>query len=175
MLIRLHATKTKEAIDAIKKITEEFNPIYPFEYHFADEAYEQMYKSEMQVSALVKYFGFLAVVISCLGLFGMVAFNAERRTKEIGIRKVLGSSIAGIVSLLSMDSLKTIIISMAMAFPLAYWAVNEWLASFAYKSSEGIRIYIITASVMLLVSCVTISLQAIKAAIANPVKSLRTE
>ena len=175
MLIRLHATKTKEAIDAIKKITEEFNPIYPFEYHFADEAYEQMYKSEMQVSALVKYFGFLAVVISCLGLFGMVAFNAERRTKEIGIRKVLGSSIAGIVSLLSMDSLKTIIIAMAMAFPLAYWAVNEWLASFAYKSSEGIRIYIITASVMLLVSCVTISLQAIKAAIANPVKSLRTE
>ena len=129
----------------------------------------------MQVNALVKYFGLLAVVISCLGLFGMVAFSAERRTKEIGIRKVLGASVVGIVRLLSMESLKIIIISMAIAFPLAYWVVNEWLASFAYKSSGGIRIFIITASVILIVSCVTIGFQAIKAAMANPVKSLRTE
>ncbi|HEX9513411.1 MAG TPA: ABC transporter permease [Puia sp.] len=175
MMIRLHAVKTKEALAAINRITGNFNPVYPFEYHFADETYEQMYKSEMQVSALVKYFGLLALVISCLGLFGMVAFSAERRTKEIGIRKVLGSSVVGIVRLLSMESLKTIIISMAIAFPLAYWVVNEWLASFAYKSSGGIWIFIITASVMLFVSCVTISFQAIKAAMANPVKSLRTE
>src|SRR5258708_5620743 len=93
MMIRLHAVKTKEALAAINRITGNFNPVYPFEYHFADETYEQMYKSEMQVSALVKYFGLLALVISCLGLFGMVAFSAERRTKEIGIRKVLGSSV----------------------------------------------------------------------------------
>jgi len=175
MMIRLHAGPTKEALAAINKITGNFNPAYPFEYHFADEAYEQMYKSEMQVNALVKYFGLLAVVISCLGLFGMVAFSAERRTKEIGIRKVLGASVAGIVRLLSVESLKIIIISMAIAFPLAYWVVNEWLASFAYKSSGGIWIFIITASVMLIVSCVTIGFQAIKAAVANPVKSLRTE
>ncbi len=175
MMIRLHAGKTKEALAAINKITRNFNPVYPFEYHFADEAYEQMYKSEMQVSALVKYFGLLAVVISCLGLFGMVAFSAERRTKEIGIRKVLGSSVISIVRLLSTESLKTIIISMAIAFPVAYWAVNEWLASFAYKSSGGIWIFIITALVMVLVSCITISFQAIKAAMANPVKSLRME
>lgn len=101
------------------------NPAYPFEYHFADETYEQMYKTELQVSALVKYFGALALVISCLGLFGMVAFSAERRTKEISIRKVLGSSVVGIIRLLSMDSLKTIIVSMAIAFPLAYWMLNE--------------------------------------------------
>jgi putative ABC transport system permease protein len=175
MMIRLHGAKTQEALAAIGKITANFNPAYPFEYHFADEAYEQMYKSEMQVSALVKYFGLLAVVISCLGLFGMVAFSAERRTKEIGIRKVLGSSVAGIVRLLSMESLTTIIISMAIAFPLAYWAVDQWLASFAYKSPGGISIFIITASVMLFVSCVTISVQAIRAALANPVKSLRTD
>ncbi|HMI59494.1 MAG TPA: ABC transporter permease [Puia sp.] len=175
MMIRLRAGKTKEGIAAISKIAGTFNPMYPFEYHFADETYEQMYKSEMQVSALVKYFGSLAVVISCLGLFGMVAFSAERRTKEIGIRKVLGSSVVGIVRLLSMESLKTIIISMAIAFPLAYWIMNEWLASFAYKSPGGIRIFIITALVMLFVSCVTISFQAIRAALANPVKSLRTE
>lgn len=175
MMIRLHAGQTKEALAAINRITRNINPAYPFEYHFADETYEQMYKSEMQVSALVKYFGSLAVVISCLGLFGMVAFSAERRTKEIGIRKVLGSSVIGIVRLLSMESLKIIIVSMAIAFPLAYWAMNEWLASFAYKSSGGIWIFIITASVMLFVSCVTISFQAIKAAMANPVKSLRTE
>jgi putative ABC transport system permease protein len=175
VMIRLHAGKTYEALAAIHRITENFNPAYPFEYHFADETYEQMYQSEMQVRALVRYFGLLAVVISCLGLFGMVAFNAERRTKEIGIRKVLGSSVVGIVSLLSLESLKTIIISMAIAFPLAYWAVNEWLASFAYKSTGGIWIFIITASVMLFVSCVTISFQAIKAAMANPTKSIRTE
>jgi putative ABC transport system permease protein len=175
MMIRLHAGKTKEALSAIGKITGDFNPVYPFEYHFADETYEQMYKSEMQVSALVKYFGSLAVVISCLGLFGMVAFSAERRTKEIGIRKVLGSSVAGIVRLLSMESLTTIMISMAIAFPLAYWAVDQWLASFAYRSPGGISIFIITASVMLFVSCVTISVQAIRAAMANPVKSLRTD
>jgi putative ABC transport system permease protein len=158
-----------------RRITRTFNPAYPFEYHFADETYEQMYKSEMQVNALVKYFGLLAVVISCLGLFGMVAFSAERRTKEIGIRKVLGASVVGIVRLLSMESLKIIFLSIAIAFPLAYWAVNEWLASFAYKASGGIWIFIITASVMLIVSCVTISFQAIKAAMANPVNSLRTE
>ncbi|MEO6963347.1 MAG: ABC transporter permease [Puia sp.] len=175
MMIRLHAGKTKEALAAISRITENFNPAYPFEYHFADETYEQMYKSEMQVSALVKYFGLLAVLISCLGLFGMVAFSAERRTKEIGVRKVLGSSVAGIVRLLSMESLKTIIISMAIAFPLAHWAENEWLASFAYKSPDGIWIFIVTALVMLFVSCATIGFQAIKAAMANPVKSLRTE
>ncbi|HEY4291296.1 MAG TPA: ABC transporter permease [Puia sp.] len=175
MMIRLHTGNTKEALAAINKITRNFNPVYPFEYHFADETYEQMYKSEMQVSALVKYFGLLAVVISCLGLFGMVAFSAERRTKEIGIRKVLGSSVAGIVRLLSMESLKTIALSMAIAFPLAWWVINEWLASFAYKSPGGIRIFIITALVMLLVSCLTIGSQAIKAAMANPVKSLRRE
>jgi len=175
MMIRLHAGKTKEALAAISRITGNFNPAYPFEYHFADETYEQMYKSEMQASALVKYFGLLAVVISCLGLFGMVAFSAERRTREIGIRKVLGSSIVGIVKLLSIESLKAIIISMAIAFPLAYWVVNEWLASFAYKPSGGIWIFIITALVMLFVSCVTIGFQAIKAAMANPVKSIRTE
>jgi len=175
MMIRFHGVKVNEALAEIKAITSTFNPAYPFEYHFADETYATMYKSEMQVSALVKYFGLLAVLISCLGLFGMVAFSAERRTKEIGIRKVLGSSVADIVRLLSMDSLKTIMLSMAIAFPLAYWAVDEWLASFAYKPSGGIWIFVITASVMLFVSCVTISFQAIKAAMANPVKSLRTE
>jgi len=175
MMVRLHTARTKEALAAISRITQNFNPAYPFEYHFADETYAQMYKSEMQISALVKYFGLLAVLISCLGLFGMVAFSAERRTKEIGIRKVLGSSVAGIVRLLSMESLKTIVISMAIAFPLAYWAVNEWLASFAYRSPGSAWIFILTASVMLFVSCVTISFQAIKAAMANPVKALHME
>jgi putative ABC transport system permease protein len=175
MMIRLHSGKTKEALAAIGNITRNFNPVYPFEYHFADETYEQMYKSEMQVSALVKYFGILAVVISCLGLFGMVSFNAERRTKEIGIRKVLGSSVIGIVRLLSMESLNIVVVSMAIAFPLAYWAVNAWLSSFAYKFNGGIWIFIITALLMLIVSCITISYQSIKAGMANPVKSLSTE
>jgi ABC-type antimicrobial peptide transport system permease subunit len=175
MMIRLNAGKTKEALAAITKITKDFNTDYPFEYQFADEAYEHMYKSEMQVNALVKYFGLLAVVISCLGLFGMITFNTERRTKEIGIRKVLGASIAGIVRLLSAESLKIIVVSMAVAFPLSYWAITEWMSSFAYKSPIGAWIFIVAGLLMLLVASVTISFQAVKAAIANPVKSLRTE
>jgi putative ABC transport system permease protein len=175
MMIRLRPGQTKDAIAAIGKITKEINPSFPFVYHFADEAYEQMYKSEMQVNVLAKYFGLLAMVISCLGLFGMIAFNAERRTKEIGIRKVLGSSITGIVKLLSLESLKIIVVAMAIAFPLAYSAIHQWLASFAYQSSGGIWIFLITAFMMLVITCLTISFQAIKAALANPVKSLRSE
>ncbi len=175
MMVRLHPGHTREALSAISNITGALNPSYPFEYHFADETYDQMYKSESQVNALVKYFGLLAVVISCLGLFGMVAFSAERRTKEIGIRKVLGASVVGIVKLLSVESLKIVIISMAIAFPLANWMVNKWLSSFAYKSPNGIGIFMLTALALLVVSFSTISFQAIKAAVANPVKSLRTE
>jgi putative ABC transport system permease protein len=175
MMIRLHPEQTKEALAAIGRVTRNFNTAYPFEYHFTDEAYDQMYKSETQVNALVKYFGFLAVVISCLGLFGMIAFNAERRTKEIGIRKVLGASVIGIVRLLSLESLKIIVISMAIAFPLAGWVINQWLSSFAYKSSGGIWIYIVSALILMIVSLGTISFQAIKAAVVNPVKSLRAE
>ncbi len=104
----------------------------------------------------------------------MVAFSAERRTKEIGIRKVLGSSVAGIVRLLSAESLQTIVIAMAIAFPFAYWALNEWLASYAYRSSGELEIFIVTGLLMLVVSLLTISVQAVKAAVANPVKSLRT-
>ena len=175
MMIRLHSVQTKEALASIGKVTSTLNPSYPFEFHFADETYDKMYKSESQVNALVKYFGLLAVVISCLGLFGMVSFNAERRTKEIGIRKVLGASVIGIVRLLSLESLKIITISMAIAFPLAAWVVNEWLTSFAYKSPSNIGIFLMTALALLVVSLATISFQAIKAAVANPVKSLRTE
>ncbi len=175
MLVRLHPGHTREALTAISNITGTLNSSYPFEYHFADETYDQMYKNESQMNALVKYFGLLAVVISCLGLFGMVAFSAERRTKEIGIRKVLGASVVGIVRLLSVESLKIVIISMAIAFPLANWVVNKWLESFAYKSPSGVGIFIITALALLVVSFSTISFQAIKAAVANPVKSLRTE
>ena len=175
MIIRLRAGQTKEALAAINKITRDFNPAYPFDVHFADETYERMYKSEMQVNALVKYFGLLAMLISCLGLFGMITFNTVRRTKEIGIRKVLGASVTGIVGLLSVESIKIIVISIAVAFPLAYWAVNMWLESFAYKAPVSSGLFIVAALSMLIVSWITISFQAIKAAMANPVKSLRTE
>lgn len=175
LMVRLRPGQTQEAIAAISALTRDFNPAYPVEYHFADETFEQMYRSEMQVNALVKYFGVLAVVISCLGLFGMISFTAERRTREIGIRKVLGSSVASIIALLSLESLRTIFIAMAIAFPLAYWAVNEWLNSFAYSTAPGIQLFVIAAAGMLLLSGITISFQVIKAAMANPAKSLRAE
>ena len=128
-----------------------------------------------RTATLTSLFAGLTILISCLGLFGLAAYMAENRIREIGIRKVLGASIAGIVRLLSAESLKIIIVSITVAFPLAYWAVSGWMSSFAYKSPIGVWIFIVAGLLMLIVASVTISFQAVKAAIANPVKSLRTE
>lgn len=123
----------------------------------------------------MKYFGVLAVIISCLGLFGMVTFSAERRYKEIGIRKVLGASIGSIVGLLSAQSLKMIAIAMVVAFPLAHWAAADWLATFHYKIDLDMGIFSLSAILLLAVSLITISFQSVKAALANPIDSLHTE
>ncbi|MEP7107189.1 MAG: ABC transporter permease [Ferruginibacter sp.] len=165
----------KEALAKIAAVMKQDNPAYPFEYRFVDEQFNQMFLSEMLIGKLSRVFATLAIIISCLGLFGLAAYTAERRTKEIGIRKVLGASVSGLAALLSKDFLKLVILSCIVAFPVAWWAMHNWLQDYQYRISINWLIFLIAGMAAILIAVVTVSFQAIKAAIANPVKSLRTE
>jgi len=151
------------------------NPAYPFVYNFVDEQVNMFYKSEILIGKLSGIFATLAIIISCLGLFGLATYTAERRAKEISLRKVLGASIASVTGLLSKDFLQLIIISFFVAFPVAWWIMNNWLQNYQYRIEISWWIFLLAASLTILIALITISFQAIKAAIANPVKSLRTE
>jgi predicted permease len=175
VIIRTEAGKTKKAIASMEKTFKQFNPGFPFKYYFTDDEIARNYKAEQTVSKLSQYFAFLAIFISCLGLFGLVTFTAEQRIKEIGIRKVLGASVPGIIRMLSKDFLKLVFIATLIAFPVAWWAMNKWLGDFAYRVDIGWWVFVVAGVVALLIALLTVSFQAIKAAIANPVKSLRTE
>lgn len=147
----------------------------PFSYRFLDDSFTEMYISEQRVGTIAIVFAILAVFVACLGLFGLVTFMAEQRTKEIGVRKVLGASVANLVAMLSKDFLKLVGISTIIAFPLAWWAMHYWLKDFAYRINISWWIFLAAAIIALMVALITISVQAIKAANANPAKSLRTE
>lgn len=175
LLVKTRAGQTEQAIADLERLTKQFNPNYPFTYHFVDEAYDQLYKAEQQLNALVNYFGVLAILISCLGLFGLAAFTAEQRTKEIGVRKVLGASVAHIVGLLSKDFLRLILIALVLATPVAWWAVDKWLRTFEYRQELSWWIIAVAGVLATTIALLTVSLQSIKAALMNPVKSLRTE
>ncbi|GAB3809195.1 ABC transporter permease [Spirosoma humi] len=175
ILVRTRAGQTAQAIADLEQLTKRFNSNYPFTYHFLDEAYGKLYRSEQQVSSLVNYFGVLAILISCLGLFGLVAFTAEQRTKEIGIRKVLGASIKNIIGLLSADFLRLVLIALALATPVAWWAVDKWLKTFEYRQELTWWIVALAGLLAVGIALLTVSFQSIKAALMNPVKSLRNE
>ncbi|CAA9531255.1 MAG: Acidobacterial duplicated orphan permease (function unknown) [uncultured Segetibacter sp.] len=134
-----------------------------------------MYESENRLAALSRYFAGIAILISCLGLFGLAAFTAERRRKEIGVRKVIGATVTQIVLLLTKDFIILVLIAIVLAFPIAIWATNNWLQDFAYKADIKWYLYALAALTAMLIAILTVSFQAIKAAVANPVKSLRTE
>ena len=175
LLVKTRAGQTEQAIADLKRISKEFNPNYPFTYHFVDEAYEKLYQSEQQVNTLVNYFGVLAILISCLGLFALAAFTAEQRRKEIGVRKVLGASITNIVGLLSTDFLKLVLVALVLAAPLAWWAVSKWLGTFAYQTELTWWIFGVAGILAIVIAFLTVSYQSIKAAMMNPVTSLRSE
>jgi putative ABC transport system permease protein len=147
----------------------------PFSYRFLDDSFNDMYKAEQRAGKLALIFSILTILIACLGLFGLASFIAEQRTKEIGIRKVLGASVNGIISLLSKDFMKLVLIASVLAFPVAWWCMHHWLQDFAYRINIGWWLFVLAAAIALMIALVTVSFQAIKAAIANPVKSLRTE
>jgi putative ABC transport system permease protein len=174
-LVRTEGGKTKQALASLKKVCEELNAKFPFTYKFSDEEYQKLYKSEQVVNQLANYFAFLAIFISCLGLLGLVMFAAEQRTKEFGIRKVLGASPVTLFNLLSREFLALVLIAMVIASPLAWIAMNDWLQNYVYRITISWWMFMIAGIMAIIIALVTVSFQAIKAAIANPTKSLRTE
>ncbi len=176
MYVRIKPTDGLEkALAAIGGVMHKYNPAYPFEYVFVDDQFNALFTSEMLMSRLSRVFAMLTIIISCLGLFGLAAYTAERRTKEIGIRKVLGASVPGITGLLTKDFLKLVSISAIIAFPIAWWTMHSWLRGFEYRVGISWWVFAAAGVLALLIALITISTQAIRAAVANPVKSLRTE
>jgi ABC-type antimicrobial peptide transport system permease subunit len=174
-LIRIEAGKTSETLTELERLHKKLNPDFPFAHQFADEEYAMLYNSEKVVKKLSRYFAFLAIFISSLGLLGLVIYTAEQRTKEVGIRKVLGATISQIVGLLSRDFMKLIIISIVLASPIAYYIMTEWLKGFEYHIGIEWWMLGLAASGAVLIAMLTISFQAIKASRANPVDSLKSE
>jgi ABC-type antimicrobial peptide transport system permease subunit len=176
MYVRLKPeADVEKSLGGMESIMKKFNPAYPFSYRFVDDQFNQMFMSEMLISKLSRIFSVLAIIISCLGLFGLAAYTAERRTKEIGIRKVLGASVQRITTLLSMDFLKLVGLSCLIAFPVAWWMMHNWLQGYQYRITISWWIFLTAALSAMLIAILTISFQSIKAAITNPVKNLRTE
>ncbi len=176
MYVRLKPTATVEtALKQIESVIKKDNPSYPFTYQFTDDRFNQMFLNEQLISKLSRVFAALAIIISCLGLFGLAAYTAERRTKEIGVRKVLGASVTGITALLSKDFLKLVILSCLVAFPISWIVMYNWLQNFKYRIEISWWIFLAAGISAILIALITISFQSVKAAIANPVKSLRTE
>ena len=151
------------------------NPQFPFSYLFSDEEYQKLYKSEQVITKLANYFAFLAIFISCLGLLGLAMFTAEQRTKEIGIRKILGASIVSLFALLSKEFLLLVALALIIASPVAWWMMNTWLLEYAYHIQITWWTFLLASGIAIVIALVTVSFQATKAAVANPVKSLRTE
>ena len=175
LLVRIEPAKTREALRSLDALSRELNPKFPFTYQFLDEAYSSLYTSEQMINKLSGYFAFIAIFICCLGLLGLVMFTAEQRIKEIGIRKVLGANTASVFGLLSKDFLVLVFIAFIIASPLAWWAANNWLTGFAYRINISWWMFLLAGCLAMIIALATISVQALKAAMANPVKSLRTE
>ncbi len=174
-LIKIRTSDLPAAVGRFKKIYTTAAPDYPFEYTFLDEKFSQLYKSEVKQETLLSVFSAIAICIACLGLFGLASYTAIKRTKEIGIRKVIGSSVQNIVFLLSKDLLKPVLIGTIIAIPVGYWIMQKWLQGFAYRIEISWWLFVVASLIAIFIALITVSFQAIKAAIADPVKSLRTE
>jgi ABC-type antimicrobial peptide transport system permease subunit len=174
-IVRLKAGDVPGSLDAVKAGWLAVNSQYPFDYRFFDQDFDQMYRGDEQMGTILKIFAILAMVIACLGLFGLASFTAEQRTKEIGVRKVLGASAPGIVVLLSKEFAKWVLIANALACPAAYLAMRNWLQGFAYKTEIAWWLFLVSGAGAMIVALLTVSLQALRAAQTNPVKALKYE
>lgn len=172
---RISTSNVAGLIKSVEATFKKMSPGMPLNYHFLDESFNEMYEEEQRAGQVALTFSLLAVLIACLGLFGLAAYMAEQRNKEIGVRKVLGASVSNITTLLSKDFIKLVGIASLIAFPVAWWAMNKWLEDFAYRINISWWVFALAAFIALLIALVTVSSQAIKAALANPVKSLRAE
>ncbi len=174
-MVRIAPKSAAIALSSIKKVWNRYIPESPLEYSFLDDAFNNLYKTDQQTSLLIFLFAIIAVVISALGLFSLAALEAEQRTKEIGIRKVLGATVAAITGLISKNFIKLVCVAILIASPIAWWAMKAWLQNFAYRIDLSWWIFVLAGLIALVIAIVTVSFQAIKAAVANPVTSLRTE
>ena len=175
ILVKTQPGKTKAAVASLEKLCKQLNPKFPFTYQFSDLEYSKLYSSEMMVGKLANAFAFLAIFISCLGLLGLAMFTAEQRTKEIGIRKVLGASVGSVFGLLSKEFLVLVIIAITVATPIAWYAMDKWLEDYTYHTTIAWWFFVIAGLTAIVITLFTVSFQAVKAAVANPVKSLRSE
>jgi putative ABC transport system permease protein len=173
--VRLRPEHVQETIGFLESRWKEIDARFPFEFSFVDDLYDELYRSEERLGRLFAYFTALAVVIGSLGLFGLTAFTAEQRTKEIGVRKVLGASAAGITLLLLRQFTKWVLLAVLIAWPVGYLVMNNWLRNFAYRISMGVDTLILSALLALLISILTVSYQSLRAAFADPIRSLRYE
>jgi putative ABC transport system permease protein len=174
-VIKIKAGMEKETVDQIGRFYKQYNEGLPFDYNFLDQNYQMLYAAENRVSILSRYFGGVAILISCLGLFGLAAFTAERRTKEIGIRKVLGSSALGIILLLTSDFTKTVCASPLISLPLSFFIVQQWLNSFAFRIELEWWYFTLAGLATLLIAWLTVGIQTVKAANINPIRCLKSE
>ena len=175
MMVHAKAGNLSPLLASIGKTWKSLNQTDPFEYSFLDEDFHKNYATEDRRAAMVSFFTTIAILISCLGLFGLAAFSAEQRTKEIGIRKVLGASVSNIVGLLSKDFIKLVIIALFVAAPIGWYCMNKWLEDFAYRIDIGWWMFAVAGVFAIFIAFATISLHAIKAALTNPTRNLRTE
>jgi putative ABC transport system permease protein len=175
LLVKTTGKDAPKALKTVENIWKRYNPNFPFSYTFLDQTYDELYKSDQRSGTLFSLFAGIAILISCLGLFGLATYTAQVKVKEIGIRKVLGASIANITAMLSKDFLILIILAIAIATPIAWYAMNKWLQDFVYRATIQWWIFAIAGIAAVFIALATISFQAIKAALANPVKSLRSE
>jgi putative ABC transport system permease protein len=175
VVIKLKPGNIPAALASIKEIYAKVAPVYPFEYSFLDQQFNTTYKNDIRQQTMLSIFSGLAIFIACLGLFGLASFTAAKRTKEIGVRKVLGSSVPNILLLLSKDMLKPVLLATVIAMPVGYYCMNKWLQNFAYRTTLHWWIFVLAAVLTFLIALFTISFKSLKAALANPVKSLRNE
>jgi ABC-type antimicrobial peptide transport system permease subunit len=175
MLVRTMPGKSKEAIASLATLYKQMNPDFQFSYTFSDEEYNKLYNNEQIISKLSDSFAFLAIFISCLGLLGLAMFTAEQRIKEIGVRKVLGASVASLFALLSAEFLWLVLIALIIASPIAWYGMNIWLRTFAYRTPVEWWVFAVSGGLIIGIALATVSFQAMRAALVNPIKSLRSE
>jgi ABC-type antimicrobial peptide transport system permease subunit len=175
VVVKIKNGTMEQTLARVKDVYQSFNKGLAFEYKFIDDDFAKLYASERRVAVLSKYFAGLAIIISCLGLFGLSAFTAQKRQKEIGIRKVIGAAAHDIAFMLSKDFLKLVLLALTIALPVAWWLMNSWLNAFEYRITVGADIFALAIFATIIVTIATISFQSVKASLANPVKSLRTE
>ena len=175
LLVKVSGNNMPQTIHFLQQKWKALVPHRPFDYHFLDEDYNALYKADMQLGKVLSIFTAIAVALACIGLFGLSAYSVQQRAKEIGIRKVLGASVSGIVMLLSKEFMLLVAVSLLVAFPLAWWAKSKWLQDFAYRTDVSWWIFAVAGVVAVVIAFLTVSIRSIATAIDNPVKSLRSE